>query len=197
MTIRPSGRLRSGFAVLRGRLTFANPDCLACAVRRAWRHLLRRPTDRQPPNRQQQCQSIDAKNNSLTSTDVKNGSLQAGDFAAGQLPAGPEGDTGPKGDTGATGPPGPQGPAGSAQGYAVVGPNGAITTQGGSFENLVVTRISTGTYCLGQSGGSTGLNHYGPLIATLHGQDGTDGFISANLEFGSLCDPYGGRRSYQ
>ena len=148
--------------------------------------------------------SVDVRNNNLTGTDIKDGSLLGGDFAAGQLPAGPagpagpqgpRGNTGPKGDTGetgATGAQGPQGPAGSARGYAVIGPNGAISTKGGTFQYLVVTRISAGTYCLGQSGGSTGISNYGPLIATLHGPDSTDGYINANLEFGSSCNPYGG-----
>jgi hypothetical protein len=49
-----------------------------------------------------------------------------------------------------------------------------------------------GHFYLGQSGGSTGIGNYAPLIATLHGQDSTDGFINANLEFGSACNPCGG-----
>jgi hypothetical protein len=186
MTIRPSGRRPSRLAVLRGRLTFANltASLALFLALGGTSYAVTQIGSRQIANNS--VKSVDVKNNSLTGTDVKNGSLRAVDFAAGQLPAGP------KGDTGATGPPGPQGPAGSVRGYAVVGPNGAIATQGGSFQYLVVTRISAGTYCLGQSGGSTGIGNYGPLIATLHGQDGTDGFISANLEFGSACNPLGG-----
>lgn len=167
--------------------------------------------------------SSDIRNNSIRSGDVRNGSLLSKDFKAGQLPGGstgpggpqgpagpqgPKGDAGAKGDTGATGgtgpkgdagatggtgPQGAQGPAGSARGFAVVAPDGTIVTKGGTFNNLVVTKNGTGTYCLRNNGTPTGIGNFSPLIASLHGQDGTDGFVSVNVEFGSNpCNQFGG-----
>lgn len=100
---------------------------------------------------------------------------------------GPKGNVGPTGPQGPAGPQGPTGAAGSARGWAVVGPTGAVSTQGGAV-TIKVIHYGTGKYCL-QFSPDPG--YYSPIIATLHGES-TIGFISVDDEYGNDCNPYGG-----
>lgn len=104
---------------------------------------------------------------------------------------GAQGPRGPQGLRGAQGVPGPQGIPGSARAWALIDPNGHISTQGGSVTvTWTVTKVATGEYCLATSPNLFG--NYDPVVATIHGQDKTFGQISVNTEFGSDCNPYGG-----
>jgi len=106
-----------------------------------------------------------------------------------QGPAGPQGATGPQGPAGPQGSTGPQGVPGSARGWAVVGPTGGVSESGGSI-SISIVHVGTGEYCL-QMNPDPGT--YQPIVATINGPDQTWGFISANDEYGSVCNPYGGQ----
>jgi hypothetical protein len=101
---------------------------------------------------------------------------------------GPKGATGAQGPQGQQGQQGQQGPPGTARGYAFVNSDGSIVTSGGSI-SITVNHIATGEYCLITS---PSVGTYAPIVATLQGQDFTQGMISVNTSFGSDCNPYGG-----
>jgi hypothetical protein len=148
MTIRPSGSLPSGFAVLRGRLTFANLTALLAlfvALGGSSYAALALPKA-----------SVGAKQlkkNSVTSPKVKPGSLRLSDFRRSQRASlrGPQGLQGPKGDTGAPGAPGANGapgPAGSAVAFAhVTAAGGVDATESKNVAAANVTHPVTGVYC--------------------------------------------------
>jgi hypothetical protein len=148
MTVRRSSSLPSRFAVLRGRLTFANLTALLAlfvALSGSSYAALALPKA-----------SVGAKQlkkNSVTSPKVKPGSLLTSDFKASQRASlrGPQGLQGPKGDNGDKGDKGDKGEAGeagSALAFAHVFENGnvdAIRSKGVTAGN--VSHPATGVYC--------------------------------------------------
>ncbi len=112
-------------------------------------------------------------------------------------PAGPTGATGATGPQGAPGAQGAQGAAGTARGHALIGPAGTISNPQGTFVNLVVTRVAAGAYCLSaKPGTSTGIGNFGPVIVSAHGQDFAKLVATVNLEYGSMCNGFGGHSVY-
>ena len=79
----------------------------------------------------------------------------------------------------------------SVRGWAFISPAVEIMYEEGTFENLAVTHLATGVYCL--DGDNNGLGNYDPVLATAHGQDFAKLVVTVNTEYGSQCNPYGGR----
>lgn len=104
-------------------------------------------------------------------------------------PAGPRGFQGAQGPQGPEGPQGQPGPAGSARAWAAMRPDGSIARQSAGVA-WTITRLSAGFYCLHTT--PDVLDNFAPVIATLHGQDRTTGFVSVNFEWGSDCHAHGG-----
>jgi hypothetical protein len=117
----------------------------------------------------------------------RQGAIGAQGASGVQGATGVQGPTGAKGDAGAQGPQGIQGIAGSARGFAFVGSDGTVVTQGGSVA-ISVERVSAGQYCLTLTPAQ---GTFVPILTTIQGQDDTPAFINVNTSFGSVCNGKG------